>query len=161
MIYRLILSFGLTIYSTLSFACDSEQYRQFDFWQGSWKVSNSSNKQISDSKVTLINNGCGLLEEYSTPSGYVGKSLNIFDRQTGKWHQTWIDNTGLLLQLTGEFRNNKMEMFGETLSADGNKVLNKISWQLLADGRVNQVWQSSKDKGKTWQQLFDGYYTKQ
>lgn len=148
----------LLLLSPLSIACQSEHYRQFDFWLGKWQVSNPSNNQISSSKISLINNGCGILEEYSTPSGYQGKSLNIYNVQTGKWHQTWTDNTGLLLQLNGEFKNGKMVLIGETLSQQGKRVTNQISWQLLKDGRVNQVWKTSMDDGKTWQTVFNGFY---
>ena len=150
----------LLLISNVVLACQSDQHRQFDFWLGHWQVSNSANTQISTSKISLINNGCGILEEYSTPSGYQGKSLNIFDSQQEKWHQTWIDNSGLLLQLNGEFKDGKMVMQGTTYNPQGIATLNQISWQLLPDGRVNQIWQTSGDQGKTWQLLFDGYYRK-
>mgnify|MGYP000707646361 CR=1 FL=1 len=94
------------------------------------------------------NNNCSILEEYQTPSGYQGKSLNIYNQQTKQWHQTWVDNTGLLLQLNGEFKQGVMTLSGLTVDNKGQEVLNKISWKKLSDGRVNQVWQTSTDKGK-------------
>jgi len=141
-------------------ACISADYRQFDFWLGEWQVTNTTNKQVSQSKISLINDGCGILEEYKTPGGYKGKSLNIFNQQTNMWHQTWVDNTGLLLQLNGSFKQNMMTMQGTTFDKQGNTILNKITWQMLTDGRVNQVWQTSKDQGKNWQIIFNGYYQK-
>lgn len=156
----LILLFSTAITPAFA-ACTDSEHRQFDFWLGEWQVSNSSNNQVSNSKISLINNGCGILEEYATPSGYQGKSLNIFNQQTKQWHQTWIDNTGLLLQLDGGFQQGKMVMTGKTKTPKGEWLLNKISWQLLDDGRVNQVWQTSKDNGKSWKTAFDGYYLKQ
>ncbi|NMP30730.1 hypothetical protein HII17_04060 [Thalassotalea sp. M1531] len=151
------------LFSCLSWqllACSSEEYRQFDFWIGEWQVTNPANNQVSISKISLINNNCSILEEYQTPSGYQGKSLNIYNQQTKQWHQTWVDNTGLLLQLNGEFKQGVMTLSGLTVDNKGQEVLNKISWKKLSDGRVNQVWQTSTDKGKHWQTLFDGYYQK-
>ena len=45
--------------------------------------------------------GCVLHEAYSTPTGYVGNSFNAYDRATGSWHQTWVDNAGTVLKLDG------------------------------------------------------------
>ncbi|WP_448212378.1 hypothetical protein [Colwellia sp. MEBiC06753] len=161
--FRLILSlvYFISISASATSSCSLAEYRQFDFWLGQWTVTNHSNNQISQSKISAINNGCGILEEYQTPSGYVGKSLNIYDKQRQLWHQTWIDNTGLLLQLEGKFSSGKMVLTGTTQDAEGNSLLNQISWQQLTDGKVNQVWQVSKDNGQSWQLLFDGIYTKQ
>ncbi|MFD2165743.1 hypothetical protein ACFSJY_05650 [Thalassotalea euphylliae] len=157
----LILSFLFALSLPQSvLACEKKEYRQFDFWLGEWQVSNSQNSQVSSSKISSINNGCGILEEYSTPTGFEGKSLNIYDKQKGKWHQTWVDNSGLLLQLDGEFKDGKMVLQGTTYDAKGIATLNQISWQQLEDGRVNQTWKTSADNGKNWQTLFDGYYSK-
>jgi len=141
-------------------ACEENQYREFDFWLGQWQVTAPSSKQPSHNTITQINNGCGLLEEYITPSGYQGKSLNIFDSQTQQWHQTWIDNTGYLLRLSGGLIEGSMVMTGETKDKDGNPVLNKITWTPKQNGDVKQHWQTSKNQGEVWQTVFDGLYSK-
>lgn len=150
----------LTSFSTLaSSQCSAPEYRQFDFWLGHWNVSIENDNVIRTNRISLINNGCTLLEEYTTPDGYQGKSLNMYDRASGMWHQTWMDNSGLVLKLSGKFIDGKMVMAGKTQTAQGIQ-LNKITWQTLADGRVNQHWQTSRDNGKTWQTAFNGYYQK-
>jgi hypothetical protein len=140
--------------------CLSNEYQRFDFWLGDWQVSAADDNIIRHSKVTKINDGCTLLEEYSTPSGYKGKSLNIYNKQTQRWHQTWTDNNGLLLQINGNMVGNSMVMLGETIDERNKKVVNKITWTPKAKGTVRQFWQTSHDKGKTWQTVFDGLYTK-
>lgn len=139
--------------------CAAPEFRQFDFWLGHWNVSIESDNVIRTNHISLINNGCTLLEEYTTPDGYQGKSLNMYDRTTGMWHQTWMDNSGLVLKLSGEYTEGKMVMTGKTHTAKGTLV-NKITWHPLADGRVNQHWQTSQDNGKTWQTAFNGFYEK-
>ena len=157
----------LSLIVTLVFACQAqaqssnckdEQYQAFDFWLGHWQVSSKSSANISHNTITKINDGCGLLEEYTTPTGFKGKSLNIYNKQDKLWHQTWIDNSGLLLQLKGQLVDGKMVMEGHTIDAQGKSLLNRITWQQQKDERVRQHWQVSKDQGKSWQTLFDGLY---
>ena len=140
--------------------CDAPQYRQFDFWVGEWQVSNEQNSNVSQSKTSLINDGCGIFEEYTTKTGYQGKSLNIYDTTTQHWHQTWIDNSGTLLQLDGKFEQGKMTLSGMAFDKDGREVLNKIVWTPNTDGTVHQQWLVSNDQGKKWQSVFDGLYKK-
>jgi len=141
-------------------ACDSSQYREFDFWVGQWQVSSTTNDTMSQSKITQINNGCGLLEEYKTSSGFQGKSLNIFDTQTQQWHQTWIDNSGTLLMLSGGLQNSSMVMSGKTHDKNGQVIINKITWTPFSNGDVRQHWQTSTAKGSKWKTIFDGMYHK-
>ena len=152
----------LSFYVTMAQAipCDSPTYRQFDFWLGNWQVTNTQNTNKSISKISQVNNGCTLLEEYETPTGYVGKSLNIYDATSQKWHQTWTDNTGVLLQLDGQFNGTSMVLTGNTTNSAGNAILNRITWTPNQDGTVRQLWESSEDNGKVWQVLFDGLYSK-
>ena len=140
--------------------CKGENYRAFDFWLGNWQVTTSADNAIRHNKISSINNGCTLLEEYSTPSGYLGKSLNIYNKQTQKWHQTWTDNSGLLLKLDGGLVGESMVMKGITKGSSGIAILNKITWTPSKNGTVRQFWQTSVNNGKTWQVVFDGLYTK-
>lgn len=157
-VYLLLLLIQVFAFQTHASACESEEYRQFDFWLGTWEVSNPQNDQISKSKISLINDGCTLLEEYSTSSGYKGKSLNSFNSATKLWHQTWMDNTGLVLILNGQFDGQSMILSHHAIKSSA--VLNQITWTPNVHGTVRQHWQTSKDNGKTWQTAFDGLYTK-
>jgi len=140
--------------------CKNENYRSFDFWLGNWQVTSAADDVIRRNKITAINDSCALLEEYSTPSGYLGKSLNSYDKNTGKWHQNWTDNSGLLLSLQGGLVGKSMVMTGMTLGDNSMQIINKLTWTPLENGTVRQFWQTSKDNGATWQVAFDGLYTK-
>ncbi|TLU64618.1 hypothetical protein FE810_11040 [Thalassotalea litorea] len=152
--------------------CNEAAYNQFDFWLGEWQVFNetkplgsnvasqaSNNSPSATSKITKILGNCSILEEYQTTSGFIGKSLNIFDKQKNAWHQTWVDNSGLLLQLDGKFENNVMVLQGVITNKDGAKVEQKISWQALENGDVRQIWEQ-RNSGGDWQILFNGRYVK-
>ena len=141
-------------------ACETSQYQEFDFWLGQWEVNSASSKQTSHNTITKINNGCGLLEEYTTAKGYQGKSLNIFDVQIQLFYHTWIDNTGYLLRLSGSMEGSSMVMSGETRGKKDKLILNRITWTPIQNGDVRQHWQISNDNGKTWETAFDGLYHK-
>jgi hypothetical protein len=38
-------------------------------------------------------------------------------------------------------------------------VVNRITWSPLDGGKVRQLWETSKDKGVTWQTTYDGLYS--
>lgn len=129
-------------------------YHQFDFWLGEWDVFRyGTETMVGKSHIVSINDSTGILENYKVPKGgYKGKSLNTFNQKTGQWEQYWIDNSGLVLKLAGEFQDGKMVLLG----FDG-LTGNKISWAPEAPG-VRQTWETSSDGGKSWTIAFDGLY---
>ncbi|GLX78438.1 hypothetical protein tinsulaeT_17780 [Thalassotalea insulae] len=139
--------------------CSDKNYRAFDFWLGQWQVTTTKDNIVRTSKISQINDGCTILEEYSTPSGYTGKSFNIYDKNSGKWHQTWTDNSGLLLILTGNRVANQMILSG-SLEQNGETVMQRIIWTANKDGSVRQHWQTKKPNEDNWQDAFDGLYRK-
>jgi hypothetical protein len=138
--------------------CAAEAYRQFDFWIGDWDVKDAAGEIVGSNQIEPILGGCALQEHWSGRAGSVGHSLNMFDRSTGRWHQTWTDNSGLLLQLDGERRGDSMTLAGERVDRTGARVRHQIGWQVRLDGSVRQHWQSSTDGGQTWTTVFDGLY---
>lgn len=139
--------------------CADEAHRQFDFWVGSWEVTNAQGQVVGTNEITPILGGCVLLEEWQSSGPHSGKSLNIYDAANDKWHQTWVDNGGLLLELDGKLVDGNMVMKGHRPGQDGAKVLNRIIWEPLEDGDVRQTWETSGDDGQTWTTLFDGLYS--
>ena len=55
-----------------------------------------------------------LHERYATPRVYTGESLNTYDPARKVWHQTWVDNSGVLLLLDGKFDGKSMVLEGKT-----------------------------------------------
>ncbi|HEY2818658.1 MAG TPA: hypothetical protein VGK44_16185 [Casimicrobiaceae bacterium] len=142
-------------------SCSASEYRQFDFWQGDWDVRDPNGKIVGRNRVIAIQGGCALQENWSGSGGISGTSLNIFDNDRKRWHQTWVDSSGGLLQLDGSLVDGAMVLRGETTSGTPPKTtLQRITWNLQGDGRVRQLWESSGDGGKTWDVVFDGMYSK-
>jgi N-acyl-D-amino-acid deacylase len=143
--------------------CTAEAHRLFDFWEGSWTVHNGAGRFAGRNTIRPLLGECVLEEHYSTPSGYEGRSLNVFDTRRGIWHQTWTDNQGALLILEGGYANGRMVMEGETVGPAGAPVLNRITWSLI-DGDpdlLRQLWETSTDGGASWTTAFDGRYLRE
>lgn len=141
--------------------CSADEYRQFDFWVGEWEVRDPAGKVVGNNTITPILGGCVLLEEWTAAGGaYSGKSFNLFDRSRRRWHQTWVDVGGALLELDGVLRDGVMILEGVTVDREGKTVHNRITWTPSADGKVRQHWETSSDGGSTWATAFDGSYAR-
>jgi hypothetical protein len=139
--------------------CAGAEHHQFDFWIGSWSVKDASGATLGENRIEAIQNGCALRETWTGAKGGTGTSLNFWDRDAKKWHQTWISGNGGPLYLDGAFTGSKMVLTGERPSEKG-VAKHRISWEPLPDGRVRQVWDTSTDGGKSWTNGFDGFYAK-
>jgi hypothetical protein len=139
--------------------CEATDHRQFDFWVGEWEVRGAQDRVLGHNRVSRILDGCALLEEWTGAAGSTGKSLNAYDARAGAWKQSWVDNSGGRLDLTGGLEGKRMVLVGETKRPDGTTVRHRISFEPSAEG-VRQLWEQSTDGGATWSVAFDGRYRK-
>ncbi len=104
--------------------------------------------------------GCVVHESWKS-SSVEGQSFNAWDAERGVWHQTWVDSSGSLLLLEGNFRDGAMTMSDRNTPGKKDPLqVNEITWTPNSDGSVRQHWRVSKDGGKTWTTSFDGKYVK-
>ena len=139
--------------------CCEEEYQQFDFWVGDWVVY-AKGKMAGFNKIVKIEGDCVIRENWkSFESSYSGTSYNFYDKLDKKWKQVWVDNQGTVLELKGEFKNNKMVLVSESKpDQNGNLVMNRITWFNNDDGTVRQLWEQSGDGGLAFTTSFDGLY---
>lgn len=137
----------------------SPENKQFDFWVGEWDVQ-ISGQQVGTSSVQRILDGCVIFENWQSGLGSQGKSFNFYDPNTSRWQQTYVDNTGAVLNFYGEYKDNAIWYKGETRAKDGSKTLHKLTFSNLGPQRVRQLWEQSTDDGKTWKIIWDGIYTR-
>lgn len=140
--------------------CMSEQHRQFDFWVGEWNVTDADGKTVGHSNIDARLNGC-VIHEHWQGVGSEGESFNIYNAGSGQWEQYWVDNGGNRLYLKGRLVDGRMVLSGEQDKPDpqtGIVQRERITWTPNADGSVRQLWETSKDDGKTWAVSFDGLY---
>lgn len=140
--------------------CSAPEYRQFDFWTGSWNVFNPQGQQVGTNTITPVLGDCALHEQWEGAGPSRGFSYNMFDRTTGRWHQTWVDNSGTLLLIEGGLVEGNMVLSGMTHNAQGAAVVNRITWTPVAADSIRQLWETSTDQGKSWAVVFDGLYAR-
>jgi len=141
-------------------ACVAPEFRQFDFWLGKWKVTNSQGQQVGTSEISRQSEGCAIREQWTSAFGKGGMSINYYDPVENKWHQDWVGGDGTILHLRGNLKDGTMVLSGEGKGAKGT-VINRITWTPLPDGKVRQEWATSTNTGTTWKIAFVGVYEKQ
>jgi len=139
--------------------CAGAEFHQFDFWIGDWRVAKPDGGLAGMNRVTQEYGGCVIHEHYVTGKGYSGESLNSYDAARKVWHQTWVDDSGLLLLLDGKWDGRNMVLEGRAPDANGVVTSQRITWTPNADGSVRQLWETADGKGG-WTVVFDGKYTK-
>jgi hypothetical protein len=140
-------------------ACSSAAHRQFDFWLGDWDVATPQGAPAGTNRVDKLLEGCALQEHWDATDGSKGTSLSSYDAVARRWRQTFVDDTGAVLVLEGDFKDGKMVLQGEKVMGKQKSALQRISWQVMGD-KVRQRWDISQDDGKTWSVLFEGVYTR-
>jgi len=140
--------------------CTASEYRQFDFWIGEWEVRAPAGRLAGTNRIEKILGGCALRESWRGARGSSGTSLNAWDAGRRRWHQTWVDDDGLLLEIDGGLREGRMVLEGVTVSRDDARTGQRITWSPMPAGRVRQLWEQSTDGGTTWRVAFEGIYSR-
>jgi hypothetical protein len=101
-------------------------------------------------------------EEWTDADGRQGMSVTSYAEAAGLWHQTYVDDQGTLLRVTGRAVDGGLVLLGLTPLPGGGNLTHRISYQPTGDGSgsVRQLWQTSRDDGRTWSTMFEGIYRK-
>ena len=135
--------------------CTRQEARQFDFWAGDWDVY-VRGALGGHNLIAKAHAGCAIIENWTGGGGSTGTSVNFYDPEKGKWHQTWAGNGGFLF-LDGAWDGERMVLEGDRRGPDGTVVKNRITWTPLPGGQLRQVWETSTGSG-AWTIAFDGHY---
>lgn len=138
--------------------CAAAEHRQFDFWLGSWTVTENG-QPAGRNRIERVLGGCALLESWSGTSGTQGHSLSFYDASRKKWHQTWVDSQGGVLYLDGALVDGVMTLEGVRPDAvTGRDFRERIRWSVVGEGVVRQVWDRAPLPSGAWEPVFDGRY---
>ncbi|MBT8183525.1 MAG: hypothetical protein KJN76_01690 [Eudoraea sp.] len=141
--------------------CCTDDHKAFDFWLGSWEVTNTDGSAAGKNTIVKDLNNCILRENWTSASaGFTGTSTNFFNKSTEQWEQLWIDNSGNHLKLRGQRQGNQMILASEEfMRPDGKAYVNRITWTANDDGTVRQLWEVLQNE-KVVNIAFDGLYSK-
>ncbi len=135
------------------------EYRQLDFWIGKWDVQNAQGQPVGESSIQLILGRCVIFENWTGSTGFTGKSFNLYNRQSKKWEQTWVDTSGALRKFAGELKDGAMHYVANDFSRDGRPILIRMILTPQGADRVRQLSEFSADGGATWQPRYDFTYS--
>lgn len=143
--------------------CSSPDASQFDFWIGVWDLTwgNGEDAGSGQNIITSEMYGCVIEENFITHEDepFVGKSLSVYDSETGLWKQTWVDNQGNYLDFEGGLEEGKMILQREAIK-DGQIILQRMVWYNISDQSLDWNWESSDDDGQTWELLWKIHYVR-
>ena len=145
-----------------SCSCYTKDHQAFDFWLGDWTVYNKVGQIVGSNKITRIQNGCVLQENWTASNKInTGTSYNFYDLNDHTWNQVWISNTGNVLRLKGNINTNGAMVLKSNLieSSNGN-YYNQITWTKNDDGTVTQLWVILNEKDEIIRTDFEGIYHK-
>lgn len=150
-----------SIYAQETCNCCTEKHSEFDFWIGSWTVTNLNGDMAGTNIIDKIQDHCVLRENWTSAKGnFTGTSSNFYNSNSNQWEQIWIDNKGGNLHLKGHKESNQMILKSDVLkNKDGQPYFNRITWTHNDDGTVRQYWEIvTNDQDVTV--AFDGLYKK-
>lgn len=140
--------------------CSAPEHRAFDFWIGEWDAYVSGTENLAGrSSVRSEDAGCVITEHWnSVGQPYSGRSLNLYDRQSGDWEQFWVDSTGEVTRFVGGPYEGGMRLTDPAnMTARGGPIQTRMTFTPNADGSVRQHGESSPD-GVTWTTRYDFTY---
>ena len=148
------------------------EMKQLAFMVGTWDVvmsmRMSPDEPWTESKAVntnvMIIDGCALQSEFEAEMmgmQFKGFSTTTYNRVTGKWQTTWIDNIGAAVGLyEGDFKDGKFVVSGKDVMPDGKTMVSRITSYNITDTKYEWMQENSMDNGATWMTSMKGVYTK-
>lgn len=132
--------------------CTAPECSQFDFWLGKWDLIDNDTVKASN-VITKEMDGCMIHERFNNPAkNYKGESWSMYSPGLKKWQQTWVDNLGTYITLSGVFENGEMTLYTEPHTSNGMKTIKRMVYYNIKKDSFDWRWESSMDDGKTWQE---------
>lgn len=141
--------------------CVQPERSQLDFWVGHWDVyPTGTTKLIAHSLIEKLYAGCAIRENWMPLGGTGGGSLSAWNPKTGKWHQTWMDSSGAIVEFEGGLVGDTMTIVGAwaNVVAPGKDGVVRMNYRRNPDGSVRQWGEVTQDDGKSWSPSFDFTY---
>jgi hypothetical protein len=137
--------------------CSAPAFHAFDFWIGDWDVYDAADRRLTaHARITSVESGCALREEYRALDGSGGESLSAWDASRNQWRQHWVSSRGAIVSLTGNLTGSSMTLTGPETGTHASDLV-RGTWT-PEPGGVREVGERSTDDGRTWQPWFDLHF---
>ena len=140
-------------------ACAAPEFHQWDFWLGSWRVTDPDGVFQGTNEITRPPSGCGLLERWTSANGAPGASFNAYDPVRKTWTQLWA-GAGSVIRLEGKLDSKGAMRMQGTIAyyVGGPERAFRGVWTPLPDGSVRQAFFERDPKTRAWSNWFTGLY---
>jgi hypothetical protein len=137
--------------------CSAPETSQFDFWVGDWELTWSDTLHGTNHVEKLFGN-CTVHENFKDPkTNFLGQSWSVYNANYKQWQQTWVDNQGGYISLTGGIVGDSLILttaertVPASISATG-KMTNRMVYYNIKQDSFDWSWEASTNGGKTWKQ---------
>lgn len=159
----MMMSLHLTAQTGNQLPCSSPEAHQFDFWIGDWNITYSDTIHATN-HVEKIMSDCTVQENFNDPhNNYLGKSWSVYSANYKQWQQTWIDNQGGYIALTGGMQGDSMvlttaERIVPVKISPSGKMISRMVYHNITKDAFDWDWEASTDGGKTWKNNWHLHY---
>ena len=140
--------------------CSEDAFHDFDFWLGDWDVTTPDGTFAGNNKITSEENGCLVLETWTSVNGGTGQSYNHYNPVTEKWRQLWVSSGAIIDYEGGLTETGSMKLAG-TITYITSLVTADFTgeWTPNEDGTVTQHFEQYDAETDQWNPWFTGLYT--
>ncbi len=138
--------------------CSEEIYRGFDFWLGTWEVTDAAGTVQGRNIITSEEGGCLILERWTSANGGTGQSYNFIEPETGTWRQVWVSSAANIDYSGGITEAGMLRLEGTITYRNGTQFPFAGEWTPQDDGTVRQYFEQYNPETKSWSPWFLGIY---
>ena len=125
-------------------------------------MATGTGQTVGHNEIEVVSRGCVLIEHWENAGGRGGKSISFYDAGRGTWRQTFVFDSGAVVEYTeGGLVDGSMVMDGTFLASSGPESLRRMTLTPNPDGTVRQLIEASTDQGATWTVAFDANYVRE
>ena len=143
--------------------CIAEEYDAFDFWVGEWAVTWANTDGTpgeGHNSVRRLANGCSIIEIFDAAQTGAATSQSYFDTRVGLWHQTFLDNEGNAIIVSGNPVEDGPAMILEMAHPAGGRPPARMVWEITGENTLEWTFQSRTADGG-WLDSWEVRYTRQ
>ncbi|MEM8634024.1 MAG: hypothetical protein AAGF33_03520 [Pseudomonadota bacterium] len=140
--------------------CAAPVYDDFDFWVGTWDVTDRAGTLQGRNVITKEERGCLVLERWTSDAGGTGQSYNYADPASGTWRQIWMSAAANIDYTGGRTAADGILLDGEITYRNGTVFPFRGEWVPRSDGTVLQTFHQYNFETKSWDEWFTGIYTR-
>jgi hypothetical protein len=130
--------------------CTAPEAKQFDFWIGQWDLTWADSLHGTND-VERVWGSCAVQENFRDPkTNFLGKSWSVYSVPRKQWQQTWIDNQGGYIALTGGMQGDSMVLTTPERLTPKGKMASRMVYYNITASSFDWSWEASTDGGATW-----------